>query len=275
MPTSPYLQFTLCRRFFHLLQIVSNELDWKTDTDLSKQTSNLGRRKRVSILKILCVHFFNKRRHHLNPDLKLDGTPIPVVKETKFLGIIFDSKLSFIPHLKYLNDKCLNAMNLLRMISSTDWGADSATLLKLYRSIIRWKLDYGCTVYGSARKSHLNALDRVLNRALRIWLGAFRMSPIASLHAEAGEMPLNLRREELTLHYVLRIESNPSNPTYDCIFKPTLKSTFYDKPSVISPLSHRIQTHLNNTKINLNTTATFTFPYAPHGICKQLTSSTC
>jgi hypothetical protein len=95
---------------------------------------------RFSKSKTVCIHFCNKCRQHLESHLKLDGTPIPVVKETKFLRIIFDSKLSFIPHLKYLNDKWLKAMNLLRVISSTDWGANSATLLKLYQSLVRSKI---------------------------------------------------------------------------------------------------------------------------------------
>ena len=30
----------------------------------------------------------------------------PVVEETKFLGLIFDRKLTFIPHIKHLKDKC-------------------------------------------------------------------------------------------------------------------------------------------------------------------------
>ena len=38
---------------------------------------------------------------HLSP-LLLNGTTIPVVEETKFLGVIFDRKLSFIPHIKHL-----------------------------------------------------------------------------------------------------------------------------------------------------------------------------
>jgi hypothetical protein len=71
---------------------------------------------RFSKSKTVCVHFCKKCRHHLDPDLKFDGTSVPVVKETKFLGIIFDSKPSFIPHLKYLKDKCLKATNLLRVI---------------------------------------------------------------------------------------------------------------------------------------------------------------
>ena len=80
----------------------------------------------------------------------LNGSPIPVVEETKFLGIIFDRKLSFLPHIRQLKEKCTKALNLLRVVAHTTWGADQQTLIHLYRSLIRSKLDYGCVVYGSA-----------------------------------------------------------------------------------------------------------------------------
>ena len=35
--------------------------------------------------------------------------PVPVVEEAKFLGVVFDRKLSFIAHLKHLKDKCTKA----------------------------------------------------------------------------------------------------------------------------------------------------------------------
>ena len=57
--------------------------------------------------------------------------------------------------LVYLKAKCLKALNLLKVLSHTSWGADRTTFLKLYRSLVRSKLDYGCTTYGSARKSCL------------------------------------------------------------------------------------------------------------------------
>jgi len=88
----------------------------------------------------------------------------------------------------------MKALNLLRIVAHKDWGADCATLLKLYHSHVRLKLDYGCVVYGSARKSVLESLDRVQNAALRTCLGAFGTSPVVSLHVEAGELPLELRR---------------------------------------------------------------------------------
>ena len=51
--------------------------------------------------KTQCVHFCQLRKHHNDPVLY--WSPISVVEESKFLGMIFDRKLSFIPHIKYLN----------------------------------------------------------------------------------------------------------------------------------------------------------------------------
>ena len=53
-----------------------------------------------------------------------------------------------------MKDKCSKALQLLRVISSKDWGGDRTTLMRIYRSHIRSKLDYGCIVYGSARRSY-------------------------------------------------------------------------------------------------------------------------
>ena len=78
------------------------------------------------------------------------GIPIPVVEIQNFSAYlrsqtIFDRKLSFI-----------SAINLLRVVAHTSWGAYQQTLLHLYRSLIISKLDYDCVVYGSARPSYLN-----------------------------------------------------------------------------------------------------------------------
>jgi len=101
---------------------------------------------------------------------------IPVVDEAKFLAVIFDNKLSFLPHIRQLKNKCTKTLNLLCVLAHTTWEADQETLLHLYRSLIRSKLDYDCVVYGSARKSYLQMLDPIQNHALRLCLGAFRTS---------------------------------------------------------------------------------------------------
>ena len=218
---------------------------------------------RFSKSKTVCMHFCNKRTPHSDPSLKLYNTDIPVVEEAKFLGILFDSKLSFKAHIANLKKKCLKAMNLLRVVAHTDWGADSTTLLRLYRSLVRSKLDYGCIVYGSARKSYLDTLDRVQNAALRICLGAFRTSPISSLHVEANELPLTLRRQKLALLYILKLRSNPSNPAYASVFHGSCKVLFDAKPSCIPTLGLRMLQPLSDSVVSLSCIAEHCLPKIP------------
>ena len=87
--------------------------------------------------------------------------------------LLFDSKLSFIPHITSLKSRCTKSLDLIKVLSNTTWGADRKVLLRLYRALIRSKLDYGCIVYGSARPSYIKRLDTVHNQGLRLCLGAF------------------------------------------------------------------------------------------------------
>ena len=74
------------------LQLCLNKLQqWATDNGFQ-----------FSKTKTVCMHICQKRGLHLDPQLFLDKRPIPVVEETKFLGVIFDRKLSCVPHLKYV-----------------------------------------------------------------------------------------------------------------------------------------------------------------------------
>ena len=204
--------------------------------------------------KTQCVHFCQLRKVHDDPELYLYGSLIPVVEDFKFLGVIFDRKLSFIPHIKYLKAKCLKALNLLKVLSHTNWGADRTVLLQLYRSLIRSKLDYGSIVYGSARKSYLMMLDTVHHQGLRLALGAFRTSPVESLYVEAEEPSLYLRREKLALQYAIRIAANPSNPTFKVTFAPHISQDLIDlydnKPNAIRSFGLRIAPLLTSANIN-------------------------
>ena len=48
---------------------------------------------KFSPTKTMCVHFCQLRKQHLDPELYLNGTQIPIIGEAKFLGLLFDSKL--------------------------------------------------------------------------------------------------------------------------------------------------------------------------------------
>ena len=145
--------------------------------------------------------------------MKLDGSVIPVVDEYIFLGIIFDKKLSFISHFKYLKTKCNKTLQLLCVVAHKECGADGNTRLLLYRSLIRSKLDYGNFIYQLARKSYVKTLDLIYCRGLRLVLRAFRTSPAESLYANKA-LP-NIRSHKLALQYYVKLKSCPANPTHN------------------------------------------------------------
>ena len=119
----------------------------------------------------------------------------------------------------------MKAMNIIKVLAHTNWGADQCTLLHLYRSLIRSKLDYGCIVYGSAKESYIKQLDPVHNGALRLCLGAFRSSPADSMCVEANEPPLNYRRKKLALQYGVKLKANPNNPAHGPVLSLFLRMT--------------------------------------------------
>ena len=155
------------------------------------------------------VRFTNQRGLFTEPDIKLDEIFIKVADEAKCSGLVFNRQLIFRAHVKCLKTVCNKALNALRVVGHTDWGADKVVLLRLYRTLVRYKLDYGCIMYGSASGSVLTTLDAIHHVGLRICLVAFCASPVQSLYVKAGETFLSLRRLRLARNYVLKLHSVP------------------------------------------------------------------
>ncbi|GFT29385.1 putative RNA-directed DNA polymerase from transposon X-element [Trichonephila clavipes] len=91
----------------------------------------------ISASKGCCVPFFRKRVLLSDPAICISETQIPVVPEVRFLGVIFDHRLTFLPHILHLWKKCEKSLNLLKVLSNTSWGADRISLLRVYQSIVQ------------------------------------------------------------------------------------------------------------------------------------------
>ena len=108
-----------------------------------------------STSKTVCIHFHQQYVFFQDPNVLLGKTHIKVIKEAKFLGLIFDTKLTSKNHVQYLKSFCQKALDILQVVVHTDWGASHIVLLRLYRALVRSTLDYGCIIYGSGRRSVL------------------------------------------------------------------------------------------------------------------------
>lgn len=185
--------------------------------------------------------FLTQTRPADRPHPNLKEINLPIQNEHKFLGVTFDKKLTFLPHINILKKKASGALNILKVRSRKHWGSDRSCLLQVYRSVVRSCLDYGCIVYGSARQSYLKRLDPVHNLGLRLSSGAYRTSPISSLYVETNEPPLTYRRLMLTCSYILKIRSLPKHLCYPIVTKCPSRTLFNNKPQAIRPLLLRFE----------------------------------
>ena len=167
---------------------------------------------KISASKTVAIRFTRSTRREDIPSLIINNEIIPYEDKIKYLGVTFDKKLTWGPHIEDLKKNATNSLNILRVVSTFNWGADKKSLLKIYDAVCRSKLDYACQVYSSACKTHLRKLDVVHNQGLRICTGAYRSSPVESIYIDSGELPLDLRRQELGLRYIQRLKSSLNNP---------------------------------------------------------------
>ena len=149
------------------------------------------------------------------------------------------------------------------MVANTDWGADKTVLLRLYRSLIRSRLDYGSAVSGSARQSYIQMLDPIQNQALRICLGAFKTSPAESLRVEANEPSLYHRREQLAVQYATKVLASPNNPVKQMITDPEYEALFNEKENTIPTFAMRIKPHLGALGFNRKKISDLGYPKIP------------
>ncbi len=65
---------------------------------------------RFSASKTVAIHFCCLRGVHPDPDLYLYDRRISCVEETCFLGLVFNRRLTWVPHLRYIKVACMKAL---------------------------------------------------------------------------------------------------------------------------------------------------------------------
>ena len=168
----------------------------------------------------------------------------------------------------------LEALNLIRVVAHLKWGGHRHTLLMLYRTIVRSKLDYGCTVYGTASNTNLRKLDSIHNARLRLALGAFCTIPVSSMYTEANEAPLKERRLKLSMNYCLKTLACTDNPAHALHeFDPNTRDLYLPRPNgkggmtqpPTQPIGLKVEEAMASAEIDVETVCPLKTPTFPPG----------
>jgi hypothetical protein len=104
------------------------------------------------------------------------------VTEFKYLGIIFDRKLTRCLHAEYIQLR----VNFMKRIADQSWGAHPACLLVLYKSTVRSLIEYDGVCFSGMSDCHMRRLERIQWRAGLICFGLMRSTHVLSVQVLAG-----------------------------------------------------------------------------------------
>jgi ribonuclease HI len=139
------------------------------------------------------------------------------VQVIKFLGLSFDSSLSWDRHLDFIRTKCIKPLSIISYLRSTWIGADPTTLLGLYVALVRSRIEYGSHLFSPMNNTQATFLERIQCKAIKLAMGYMKSTPTNIIHAESQIPPLTMRFKFLGRNYISRLLTFSNHPALDRI----------------------------------------------------------
>ena len=95
------------------------------------------------------------------------GSPIPIKSSGKFLGILFDEKLSFQQHIASTVSRAKYRSNCILTLHNPQYGPSNPTMIRLFNIFIRPLLEYGHTALITAHPRLITQLESVQTTFIR------------------------------------------------------------------------------------------------------------
>ena len=147
-----------------------------------------------------------KIKSNIHPPLVFNNNIVSQANSQKHLGITLDFKLTFEEHLLNVFKKVNKTIGLLRKLQNL---LPRATLITLYKTFVRPRLDYGDILYDQAFNiSFHDRLESVQYNTCLAITGAIRGTSKEILHQELGLESLRLRRWYRKLYFFYKIFKN-------------------------------------------------------------------
>jgi hypothetical protein len=180
---------------------------------------------RLEADKTEAIHFTRRRKykHDLpGPTVWLppeqgsnNGTLVTPVTTARYLGIYLDTTLSFRAHQKFYFTKAESTLSTLHMLGNSIRGLSPKDKHRLYIANVLPIMSYCVQLWWcpnwKGNKEAANALQCIQNQAARWISGAFRTTPVGTLNALAGLIPVSKNIDILMRKAALRNKTLPTS----------------------------------------------------------------
>ena len=156
---------------------------------------------------------FTLRRPDVLPNLTYQNqsiTWLPHNKTVKYLGVLFDKRLTWQQNIKHRIALATSRVHQLYPILKKSSPLQLHVATHLYKAMIRPILSYASPIWAAAAKTNINKIQIFQNRFLRTITKAPWYIPNAQLHIELGITPIPVHFSLLAAKFYPKILKIPS-----------------------------------------------------------------
>jgi hypothetical protein len=169
---------------------------------------------------------------------KLHNETIPSCESLKFLGITFDLGLNFLEHVKDIKKKCINRLNIIKILSNKKWKLNHKTLTSIYLALIRSIMDYSSFIMPFLSKSLTKTLQSTQNTALKC-IYKLKYDTRTSELVEITKIPLiKERANTLNENFIKKAQQFKNELVLDLIKEYKEGSKNFKKKTIFCLLKH-------------------------------------
>ena len=172
----------------------------------------------LNIPKTKLMMFNPLKSKDFMPEFEINQDRIELVHETKLLGVIISSDLSWGANTDYITNRCSRKTWMLRRLKKL--GASQRDLLDVYIKQIRSLAEYAVPVWNSSLTGEdISNIERIQKTALHIILGQNYKSYNSALKL-TGLDKLADRRKRICMTFARRAQKHPKFSKW---FKPSIQ----------------------------------------------------
>ncbi|CAG2222080.1 unnamed protein product [Mytilus edulis] len=167
-------------------------------------------RMKLSIQKTEYSIFSKEKNKVQNIKLKLGNTILKYNPNPVILGLKLDEQLNFNSHIESTVKKAKRSLGIIREIKGIAL-IPTKTLIQIYDSLVCSIFNYASSIWQSSTSSHLDKLNEIQRKGLALCLDLPSQSSLEALEVLSGTLPIDLRREEMAIRELGKINSFSNN----------------------------------------------------------------
>lgn len=151
---------------------------------------------------------FSRKKTNINFNYKLHDKELGRVDQIRDLGVIMDSKLTFIPHIDHIISKSLKQLGFILRVGKP--FKRLLTFKVLFNSYVRSRLEFACVVWSPLYKIHSDRIEKVQKKFVKAveYRTTKKYLDYATALKRQNLTSLSYRRERADLLFLYKVINN-------------------------------------------------------------------